>query len=159
MSNICKYTGFKSTDYIYAYDTTTQNITAVGEAFIWKFNTVDFSSGITIVEDTKITVSKAGVYNIQFSAQVVESNASATDLWVWPIKNGTPIPNSNTKYTLKGSGEAAVIILNFLLRLEKDDYIQIAWTNSMTSSLTYSPSSTNPIKPAIPSIILTAWEI
>lgn len=154
-----KYAGWRSPAYLAAYDTTTQTVSAAGERFIWKINTVDLAKNISIVDDTKITVAKDGVYNVQFSAQVVESNASAVDLWIWPMLNGVNIPNSNTKYTLKGSGEAAVITLNYMLDLNRDDYVQIAWTNSTTTSLLAELSSTSPDKPAIPSIILTVWQI
>lgn len=159
MSKFGKFAGFHNNHYISAYDTTTQNITAVGEAFIWKYNTTDISSGISIVDNTKITVSKEGVYNIQFSAQVINTNASNTDVYVWLKKNGVNVANSNTKYTLKGSSEASVIILNFVLRLAKDDFIEVAWSDSATVSLLYQGSSSSPDKPAIPSIVLTAWEV
>lgn len=159
MNKFGKFAGFSNPHYISAYDTTTQNISAIGEEFLMKFNTTDSFNGISVVEDTKITVSKDGTYNIQFSAQVVETNASATDVYVWFKKNGVNIPNSTTKYTLKGSGEAAVMILNLIVKLNKNDYVQIAWSNSTTTSLLYQAASSNPDKPAIPSVILTVWEI
>lgn len=159
MSLPSKFTGWHSPAYLAAYDTTTQVVTAANESFVWKFNTVDIAKNISIVDDTKITVAKDGVYNIQFSAQVVESNASATNLWIWPRLNGVDIPQSNTKYTLQGSDTADVIILNYVLDLNKDDYVQITWCNSTTTSLQASLSSTNPNKPAVPSIILTVWQI
>lgn len=154
-----KYAGWRSPCYLAAYDTTTQTVSAANERFIWKINTVDLSKGISIADSTKITFAKDGVYNIQFSAQVVEQNASATDLWIWPVLNGVNIPNSNTKYTLQGAGQAAVITLNYVLNLRKDDFVQIAWANSTTTSLLAELSSTSPNKPAIPSIILTVWQI
>jgi len=160
MNKFGKFAGFSNPHYISAYDTTTQTISATGQEFLMKFNTTDVSNGISVVEDTKITVSKDGTYNIQFSAQVVESNASATDVYVWFKKNGVNIPYSTTKYTLKGSNEAAVIILNLIVKLNKNDYVQIGWSsNRITSSLLYEGPSTNPVKPAIPSVILTVWEI
>lgn len=159
-----KFAGFHNNNFISAYDTTSQTISAAQQAFGWKINTTDIASGISITPvagqaGDKIVFSKAGVYNIQFSAQIVESNASATDLWVWPRINGVDVPNSNTKYTLQGSGEAQVITLNYVFRLNKDDYVQINWTNGTTSSLYAAASSTSPDKPAVPSIILTVWEI
>ena len=156
MSKFGKFAGFHNNNYISAYDTTTQNITAVGEAFLWKYNTTDISSGISIVDNTKITVSKEGVYNIQFSAQVINTNSSNTDVYVWLKKNGINVDNTNTKYTLQGSSQASVIILNFVLRLSKGDYIEVAWSDSATVSLLYTASSSSPDKPAIPIIVLTA---
>lgn len=159
MNKFGKFAGFSNPHYISAYDTTNQTISATNQEFLWKFNTTDVTNGISIADNTKITVSKDGTYNIQFSAQVVESNASATDVYVWFKKNGVNIPYSTTKYTLKGAGEAAVIILNVIVKLNKNDYVQIAWSNSTTTSLLYQGPLTSPDRPAIPSIILTVWEI
>lgn len=159
MNKFGKFAGFSNPHYISAYDTTNQTISATNQEFIWKINTTDSSNGISIVDDTKITFSKDGTYNIQFSAQVKEENASATDAYVWFKKNGVNIPHSTTKYTFKGSGEAAVIILNLILKLNKNDFVQIAWNNTTTTSLQYQGSLTSPDRPEIPSIILTVWEI
>lgn len=159
MNKFGKFAGFSNPHFISAYDTTNQAITATGKEFLWKYNTTDISNGISIVDNTKITFSKDGTYNIQFSAQVKEENASATDVWVWFKKNGINIPNSTTRYTFKGSGNHDVIILNIVLKLHKGDYVEVAWSNSTTTSLIYAAESSSPTKPAIPSIILTVWEI
>jgi hypothetical protein len=40
-----------------------------------EFKTTAESFGVTIVDDTKITVSNSAVYNIQFSAQLTKTDA------------------------------------------------------------------------------------
>lgn len=159
MSLPIKFTGFESENYLSAYDTTTQTISSSTEAFPWTFNTVDLSRGITVEDSSKIKVSKEGIYNIQFSAHIKTTTASDTVIYVWPRKNGTDIPYSNTAYDVAGSGKSEVIIINYLLSLKKDDYVQIMWSDSTTTTLATEASSTNPDKPAIPSVILTVWEI
>ena len=159
MSIPTKFAGWRGGNYLAAYDTTNQPITASGEVFAWNYNTVELSKNISIVDTSKITFNKAGIYNIQFSAQIVNSNASSTQVYVWPRLNGVNIPYSNTKYTLQGSGEAEVVVLNYVLDLNKDDYVQVCWSDSDTVSLLAELSSASPDKPAIPSIILTVWQI
>ena len=162
MSSFGKFAGFHNNNYLAAYDTTTQSISATGEVFFFRINTVDVSSGITITNggnNSKIVFSKAGVYNIQFSAQVSSSNASDSDVYFWTRINGVDVPYSNTKYDIAGGSKAQVVILNYVYRLNKDDYVQICWSDSTNVSLLASLSSTAPNKPAIPSIILTCWEI
>lgn len=159
MSHCSKFAGWRSPHYLDAYDTTTQTISAAGEAFAWKYNTVNYSRGISIINGSKITVSRDGVYNIQFSVQLKTTTASDTEVFVWPRVNGVNVPNSNTEYDVAGSAKAQTLILNYMLRLNKDDYVQIMWSDSTTTTLAASLSSTSPDKPAIPSIILTVWQI
>ena len=159
MSNICKFSSFRSENYLSAYDSTTQTISSATEAFSWKFNTIDISRGITITDLSKITFSQKGIYNIQFSAQLKTTTGSDTIVYIWPRKNGVNIPYSNTVYDIKGGGKAEVAVLNYLLSLEKDDFVEIMWSDSTTTTLASETSSNNPLKPEIPSVILTVWGI
>lgn len=114
---------------------------------------------------SKITVSQDGLYDIQFSAQFVNSTNDVQAASVWFRKNGTDIANSNSEFGLKprkstGAPSQTIAALNFFVDLIKDDYVEIMWRVSDSGvSLEHfdavSASGTTPAIPATPSIILT----
>jgi hypothetical protein len=126
-------------------------------------NTDPDSSGVSIVSNSRITFANAGVYNIEFSAQVDRISGSGTDtIDIWFRKNGTDIPESNTVVTVSGGASAAktVAAWNFMLELISNDYVELIWRTSDTSlELTHEAASTSPIRPAVPSVIVTAHQV
>ena len=126
-------------------------------------NTDPDSSGVSIVSNSRITFANAGVYNIEFSAQVDRISGSGTDtVDIWFRKNGTDIPESNTVVTVSGGASAAktVAAWNFMLELVSNDYVELIWRTSDTNlELTHEAASTSPTRPAVPSVIVTAHQV
>lgn len=122
--------------------------------------TVDIQDGISVVDDSKVTVPQKGVYNVQFSAQFINSDSSAHAVDVWFNVNGLPLANSNTVLTVPskhGSTDGhAVAAWNIFLELLKGDYVEIMWSTPVVYiSLEYRAAATGPVRPAIPSVIAT----
>jgi hypothetical protein len=147
--------------YLAVQDTTNQvapNTTGVN---IITFNATDYVLGASLVDNTKLTAGYAGLYNIQFSVQFVNSTTSHETVDIWFRKNGTDIAASNSKFGIsqrKGSGDNSHDIgsMNFFIALQKDDYIQLAWRPSSTSTyIEYFAAGTSPTRPATPSVIAT----
>jgi hypothetical protein len=147
--------------YLAVQDTTNQvapNTTGVN---IITFNATDYALGASLVDNTKLTAGYAGLYNIQFSVQFVNSTTSHETVDIWFRKNGTDIAASNSKFGIsqrKGSGDNSHDIgsMNFFIALQKDDYIQLAWRPSSTSTyIEYFAAGTSPTRPATPSVIAT----
>jgi hypothetical protein len=147
--------------YLAVQDTTNQvapNTTGVN---IITFNATDYALGASLVDNTKLTAGYAGLYNIQFSVQLVNSTTSHETVDIWFRKNGTDIAASNSKFGIsqrKGSGDNSHDIgsMNFFIALQKDDYIQLAWRPSSTSTyIEYFAAGTSPTRPATPSVIAT----
>ena len=147
--------------YLAVQDTTNQvapNTTGVN---IITFNATDYALGASLVDNTKLTAGFAGLYNIQFSVQLVNSTTSHETVDIWFRKNGTDIAASNSKFGIsqrKGSGDNSHDIgsMNFFIALQKDDYIQLAWRPSSTSTyIEYFAAGTSPTRPATPSVIAT----
>ena len=126
-------------------------------------NTDPDSSGVSIVSNSRITFANAGVYNIEFSAQVDRISGSGIDtVDIWFRKNGTDIPESNTVVTVSGGASAAktVAAWNFMLELVSNDYVELIWRTSDTRlELTHEAASTSPTRPAVPSVIVTAHQV
>jgi hypothetical protein len=80
---------------------------------------------------------------------------------VWFRKNGTNIDKSNSRFGLparKSAGDPAhsIAALNFFVELAASDYVELMWRPSDTGvSIEHYPTSTTPIRPAVPSVIAT----
>lgn len=114
---------------------------------------------------SKIQVSQAGIYNVQFSAQFVNTTNNVQDINIWFRKNGVDLSNSNSQFGIKarkstGSSSRLIAAMNFYLELEEGDYFEMMWrvSDSGVSVEQFpaeSASGTTPAIPATPSIILT----
>jgi hypothetical protein len=126
-------------------------------------NTDPDSSGVSVVSNSRLTFAYPGVYDIQFSAQADRISGSGTDtIEIWFRKNGTDIADSNTVVTVSGGASAAktVAAWNYMTELNANDYIELMWRTSDTRlELIADAAGTNPTRPAIPSIILTASQV
>lgn len=118
------------------------------------------STTITGDLPSKITVDYAGVYNLQFSAQVTNTDVQIHDIDIWFRKNGTDISNSNSRFSVPNSHGGIdghlITALNFYLDLNAGDYVEIMWhvTNSAVR-LEHLVAGTSPTRPATPSVIAT----
>ena len=139
------------------YDSTSQT-TTVGVAVPMKFGNEDIAGyGVAVNADlslnkTRIGVSEAGIYNVQFSAQVRNGSGSGV-IDIWFRKNGIDIPNSNTSITMQ-SNSAAVAAWNYFVSLNPGDILQIMWTQDSNDLFLVAAGAVSP-HPATPSTILT----
>lgn len=147
------------------YDTATH--TTLGNTQeLMQFNTTDFTSGVSIVNDglgdpTQITFSEAGVYNIQFSSQLKKTaGGGATVFYIYFLKDGLIVPNSNTSVTLENNGDFAVASWNFFVDITAlPSYCQIAWYATNAAGEIHADPAPVVGLPAIPSTILTVNRI
>lgn len=61
------------------------------------------ANGVSVVSGSRITLANAGIYNIQFSAQIDKSDAGNDDIDIWLAKNGANVSWTNTSQTLVGA--------------------------------------------------------
>jgi hypothetical protein len=142
-------------------DSTDQVAASTTVAYPVTFNTTDFSNGVTIVSNSRITVADDGIWNLQFSLQFTNTTNASQDVDVWFRVNGTNIANSNSRYGLaprKSAGDPfhVIMALNYFASLNATDYIEIMWRTSDTGvSIEQYAAGTSPTRPAIPSAIAT----
>ena len=121
------------------------------------------SNGVSIdpTDKTKIVHSIAGIYNIQFSIQMLTYDGTIDNVTIWFRLNGVDIPYSAGIATIPGihggNPGTAIISWNLVQPLNAGDYIQLffASTTGNTVAATY-PPGTSPARPASPSIIVTS---
>jgi hypothetical protein len=142
-------------------DGTDQTAANTTTAYAITFDTTDFNNGVTLSNSSRLNVSQAGIYNIQFSIQFKNTTNDTQDVDVWFKKNGTNIDKSNSRFGLgprKSSGDPTHMIsaMNFFVSMETNDYIEIMWRPSDVGvSIEHFATSSTPTRPAIPSVIAT----
>jgi len=120
------------------------------------FTETDIASGISIVDGSRITISKSGIYDMQFSAQFHKTDAGSDAADIWVSKNGTYLPWTNGRIVLEGNGAYALPSWNFIVSAVSGDYFQWHWYSSdLNLELLAITGITNPIRPDSPSTILT----
>lgn len=141
-----------STDQVAANTTTAYAVT---------LDTTDFSNGVTLSNSSRLNVSQAGIYDIQFSIQFKNTTNDGQDVDVWFRKNGANIANSNSRFHVvarKSTGDPSHLIaaINFFVSLSANDYIEIMWRPSDVGvSIEHFAASSTPTRPAVPSVIAT----
>ena len=142
-------------------DSTDQTAANTTTAYAITFDTTDFSNGVTLSNSSRLNVSQAGIYNVQFSVQFKNTTNDGQDVDIWFRKNGTDIANSNSRFHLsqrKSSGDPSHLIaaMNFFVSLAASDYVQIMWRpTDVGVSLEHFAAGTSPTRPAVPSAIAT----
>ena len=142
-----------------AWSDTNDQTGSISAGTVVTFNTQDVSDSITLVDSSKITVPETGIYNLQFSLQLKNTDNAQQDATVWLRVNGTDLGNSATQYTVPARKSAGIFgynvaALTFLLDLTANDYVQLVWLPASTTvTIDANPSSLSPAYPAIPSAI------
>ena len=140
------------------YDTTDQTAAVINTAYAMTFNSTDLSQGVYIGSPTsRVYVDTHNIYNIQFSAQLINAAGGAHNAWIWLRKNGTDVTNSATTVRIQGNNTELVAAWNFLLSMNAGDYFELMWEVSDTSVSLFNDPATA-VHPAIPSVILTVTD-
>lgn len=118
------------------------------------------STSISGTIKSMMTAGYAGIYNVQFSAQFTNTDTQIHDVDVWFKKNDTDIPASNSIFSIPNSHGGVdgntIAALNFMVELQKDDYIEIVWhANNTQVYIQQAPIQTSPLRPSTPSVIAT----
>lgn len=150
-------TGVTAGTYIVSQTTGTDGST--GDYVVSASQTVA-STTITGTCKSKIVVHEAGTYNVQFSIQFVNTDASIHDTDVWMRKNGTDVADSNSQFSVPnrhGSIDGHLIgALNLFVEMAPNDYVELMWaTTDSTTTIQYIGTQTGPVRPATPSAIVT----
>lgn len=137
-----------------------QTIASTTTEYAMTYNVTDFSNGVSLSNSSQLVAGYSGIYNLQFSAQIVNNDSQLQDVSIWFRKNGSDIANSNSQFSIPsrhGSTDGALIAaLNIYIDLVKDQYVEIMWSTSSTLvSLDYIATQSSPTRPATPSVIAT----
>ena len=125
------------------------------------FNHVDPYKGISVVSSSRLTVTKAGVYNIQFSVQLENTNKNNPyDGTFWVRVNGVDQVASTGIVTCPskaGASNGTVVAgWNYLQTLTAGQYVELVWIKENAAiNLSAVAATTSPAVPASPSAAIT----
>lgn len=135
--------------------------TPISTPVAFTFDTVDTANDVGIVSNSRVTVARSGVYNMQFSAQAQNTDTQDHDVSTWLRVNGVDIPGSNGLVAVPSKHGSvnghSIYGWNYVIALQAEDYLQLMWApdSSLVTIHTY-PAQTSPyVRPATASVILT----
>jgi len=144
------------------HDTTASQTAAANTPTVITYNATDYSNGISIgTPPSRVVVDTAGLYNIQFSIQLTNSNVSIDDVAVWLRVNGNDVANTASWVAVPGKHAgidgSLILALNIFYQFAANDYFELVWmtVNGTTSITTIPASGVAPVHPASPGVILT----
>jgi len=118
------------------------------------------STTITGDRPSKIVFGYKGLYNVQFSVQVTNTDTQIHEIDMWYRQNDVDIANTNSRWSVPNSHGGVdghlIAFMNYFVDVEPLDYVEIMWhvTNSAVR-LEALPAGTSPTRPATPSVICT----
>jgi hypothetical protein len=118
--------------------------------------------GVFVDEETqtKIFVTRNGVYNLQFSAQIRSDINQTKEMDIWLAKNGEAVPNSNTQFFAPDRKGIYIAAWNFVVPMKDGDFLELMWYSAdekiFLSNLDEKPELGIP---AVPSLILTLTQV
>ena len=134
---------------------TTQNATITNPVAITyserTIGTIDISGNYP---NSQIKIPTTGVYRVLFSAQC-DSSSGTHYLEIFPVVNGTSVPDSNTRIRLSSAVESCLVV-EYILSFTANDILQLYMIseNTNTRILALTRGSGTPAVPDIPSIIV-----
>ena len=122
-----------------------------------------WNSGVFASGSNRFYIENPGVYNIQFSAQMIKNSGnSSTHTHIWLSQNGTSITNSASRVDFPSNSVYEVAAWNWLIETTtNDEYIQLPWLiqSNQNNAVSLHTEVATGIIPAIPSVILTITQV
>ena len=137
-----------------------QTAASANTAYAITYNATDYSNGVYTSNNSRINVRNAGVYNLQFSAQLTNNDTSIHDVDIWLAKNGSTVSGSNGQVSIPSShGGVPGHILpawNYIIELAAGDYVELMWNTTSTQVfLDFIAAQSSPTRPSTASIIVS----
>jgi hypothetical protein len=142
-----------------AFSSDQDQVTTANTATLMTLNTTDFANDVSI-SSSKITVATAGIYNLQFSAQFVNTDTAFQDVYIWLRQNGVDIPGSTGFVSIPnrhaGTDGHAIVGWNYFLSMAAEDYVEIYWSvPNVAVTIQHLAASGTPTKPSTQSVVAT----
>mgnify|MGYP003110351681 FL=1 len=131
------------------YSTQDQTATSTNTGYAVTLNTTNYSSNVTLSNNSRINVTNAGVYKFDVTLQLEHNNSSETSVIIWEQKNGTAISYSGHKFDVEGNNDH-VIHWAFTVVLAINDYIEVYWSTGDTQLNLHTEAASSP-HPGLPS--------
>lgn len=113
------------------------------------------------INTSRVKATTAGVYNFQFTAQLLNYTVTEDNVTMWFKLNGVDIPFSAGVVQVNGkhgsNPGSSIDGWNLIVDMNVDDYIEIYFSSLSGNTVVATfPAGTAPVTPISPSLILTA---
>ena len=145
------------------YDTTNQTGIANSVLTMGLNNSDPWNNGVSLVSGNRITIANPGVYNIQFSAQMVKNGGNtATHAHIWLSQNGVDVPISASQLGFPSNSVYVVAAWNFFFKTTvANEYVQLKWeiNSNVNNAISITSAIASGTVPAIPGLIVTVNQV
>tara|TARA_R110002167_G_scaffold65917_4_gene186630 strand:+ start:307 stop:963 length:657 start_codon:yes stop_codon:yes gene_type:complete len=141
-------------------DFTDQTASGADTATAITFNTSAYSHNVSIdgADASKIVFARAGVYKLNFSAEITSTSGSTVTFYFWPRINGTNVANSTMVTTLHNNGQKKIVSRSGVFDVNAGDYLQSMFAVDSTNG-SLSTTAATAFSPASPSVTLSVAEL
>ena len=138
------------------FSTVDQPIAVVNTGQVVTFNQTYLESGFSIngVGNSQITATYGGVYNFQFTTQIVSGSASSKTIYLWISRNGTDLGYTAKDVVLSGSADVNEATWNFNLDLAAGEYVEMKWSSDDIDASLNAETPASP-HPGVASAVVT----
>jgi len=141
---------FMNNPYGAFQSTADQTAAAANTAYAMTLNTIDYANGVSVASNSRITVTDAGIWNLQWSGQFENTDSQDHDVRVWLKINGTVVTGSTGFFAVPSKHGSvnghSLVGWNYFLSLNANDYVELWWEtdNTLVSIQTYAASGNYP---------------
>lgn len=136
------------------FNTADQTFANINTAYPVVFNQTYLNNAVSLVDSSKVTVSIGGVYNIQYSGQLLTSSGSAKTFYLWIRRNGVDIGYSTRGHTVDSNNQLNDVEWNFNIDLDVGEYVEIMASKTDAGIQLEAQTASSP-HPGIPSSVLS----
>jgi len=116
--------------------TADQTAALANTAYAMTLNTTDYANGVSVASSSRITVTEAGIWNLQWSGQFENSDSQDHDARVWLKINGTVVVGSTGFFAIPSKHGSvnghSLVGWNYFLSLNSNDYVELWWETDST---------------------------
>lgn len=138
------------------FNTADQTFAAINTAYPVVYNQTYLSSNVQLRSGStsQIEVLIGGVYNFQYSGQVLSTISSAKTIYLWIKRNGVDIGYSTRARTVTSNNQYTPLSWTFNIDMQAGDYLELEASVTDTDLSLDSEAATSP-HPGIPSSVMT----
>jgi len=138
------------------FNTGEQTFAAINTAYPVVYDQTYLSNAVALKSGStsQIQVTVGGIYNFQYTGQVISGSANAKNIYLWIKRNGVNIGYSTRANTLSANNEYLELQWAFNIDLQANDYLELEASVSDTDLHLHAETATSP-HPGIPSSVMT----
>lgn len=138
------------------FNTEDQTFAAIDTAYPVVYNATYLSNAVSLRSGStsKIEVSISGIYNFQYSGQLLSTNASTKNVYLWLRRNDINIGYSTHAYSLSANNEYQEVNWNFNIDLAAGEYLELEIATTDTTVRLDAEAATS-VHPGISSSVMS----